>query len=366
MRLIGRIKGEKEAFTFHTFLKSEGIENSLESGKEDEFMIWIMNEDDADAAVRLLEAFQKDPEDPRFKKEPEKESELFPGKTDPSRLPGRRPMPVKATLTRLVILLCALLFFLNYVQLAQLSKQKSAARFFNFTPLFLNLAYDIPKNMPEILEFFQQHPTTTPEEFEKLSSGAAYKELEKNAGWGGLYEIVLKWPETKEELKESMFNKIREGQVWRLFTPCLLHGGLLHILFNMLWLWILGKQIEERIKIWQYVAITLIIGVVSNTAQYLMSGPLFIGYSGIICGLAGFIWMRQLRAPWEGYPLQRGTIIFLLVFIVGMFGIQLVSFFLVRYGIANFPMNIANTAHIVGGCTGLLLGRVPLFSKGSL
>ena len=128
----------------------------------------------------------------------------------------------------------------------------------------------------------------------------------------------------------------------------------------------LGTQIEARIKSWQYLLLTVLIGVISNTCQYLVSGPLFIGYSGIICGLAGFIWMRQKRAPWEGYPLHRSALVFLAIFIVGMFALQVVSFVLIRYNIANFPLNIANTAHLSGAISGLVLGRIPFFSKGNL
>ena len=141
---------------------------------------------------------------------------------------------------------------------------------------------------------------------------------------------------------------------------------LIHILFNMLWLWMLGRQVEERIKKWQYISVSLIIAIASNTAQYLMSGPLFIGYSGVICGLAGFIWMRQRKAPWEGYPLQKGTLIFLAVFILAMMGLQVASFVLIRFNIAEFDMNIANTAHIVGALTGIVLGRISFFSKGAV
>ena len=101
------------------------------------------------------------------------------------------------------------------------------------------------------------------------------------------------------------FEKIRQGEVWRLFTPCLLHFDFLHILFNMAWLWILGKQIEERIHWKKLGLLILIVGIVSNTAQYLVSGPSFLGFSGIVVGMAGFIWMRQRNAPWEGYPLSR-------------------------------------------------------------
>ncbi len=234
--------------------------------------------------------------------------------------------------------------------------------------LNLNLSYDAPSSFALLVDFFENYQMETPEELDKLPETAkeAYQKIDSIPVWTGLYGIVLDWPKTKQDLDAPMFVKLREGEVWRLFTPCLMHGGFLHILFNMLWLWMLGRQIEERIKKWQYLSITIIIGIVSNTLQYLMSGPLFIGYSGIVCGLAGFIWMRQKRAPWEGYPLQRGTIIFLGIFIFGMLALQVASFLLLRFNIQNFPMNIANTAHIAGALTGIVLGRIPIFSKGSV
>ena len=76
--------------------------------------------------------------------------------------------------------------------------------------------------------------------------------------------------------------------------------------------------------------------------------------------------MRQKKAPWEGYPLEQSTLIFLTVFVLGMAGIQITSFILLRFSIANFSINIANTAHIVGAITGIILGRIPFFSKGTI
>jgi len=374
MRLLGRIKGEKEAFTFHAFLQKEEIEGSFEPADgQDEFNIWIEQEDEVEKAQHWLQEFKKNPEDPRFNVEIHpidregiaKDPDIKPPAPMMVRRFARRP--ARAPFTRLVILICALLYFWNGYQLAHLAKEKSGARFFNLTPLFINLCYDVPITFPLLVKFFEEHPIETPKDLENLeTNNPDYKKIEETPTWAGLYQVVLDWPKANKDLDAPMFIKLRQGEVWRLITPCLLHGGFLHILFNMLWLWLLGRQIEERIKLWQYITITLIIGIVSNTAQYLVSGPLFIGYSGIITGLAGFIWMRQRMAPWEGYPLNRGTLIFLMVFIFGMLALQLVSFVMMRTGVVNFPMNIANTAHITGAMTGALLGRIPFLSRGKL
>src|SRR5262249_19576251 len=54
------------------------------------------------------------------------------------------------------------------------------------------------------------------------------------------------------------FPEIRAGEVWRLVTPIFLHGGLLHLLFNMLWLYQLGGQIETQ-ESSRYIAVMVLV-----------------------------------------------------------------------------------------------------------
>jgi GlpG protein len=131
----------------------------------------------------------------------------------------------------------------------------------------------------------------------------------------------------------------------------------------MIWLWVLGRPIEQRIGIAKTGLLTVIAGVSSNTIQYLVSGPFFIGYSGVIMALAGFIWMRERVAPWEGYPLNRTTILFLLLFIGSMFLLTFASFFFQLFTSVAFAPNIANTAHIAGALVGAFLGRFSFFAQ---
>jgi GlpG protein len=130
----------------------------------------------------------------------------------------------------------------------------------------------------------------------------------------------------------------------------------------MIWLWVLGRPIEERIGTLRTILFTLVLGISTNTIQYLISGPLFLGYSGVIMGLAGFTWMRGRVAPWEGYPLNRSTAIFLAVFVLAMFSLQMASFLIQLFTDLPFILNIANAAHIGGGIFGALLGRLSFFS----
>lgn len=360
MRLIGTVQGEERAFKFYSFLKQEEIECSydLVPSSEEVYEFWISHEDQIEAATHWLQEFEKNPDDSRFetKRHPIDTQGVAaePKEEEPIQLKAirmRQRMRPRMPLTRLIVLICALLYLWNGYQMQTIAKSEKKPEMYTLTPLMVDLSYDMP----------------TAENRKKLSAELFAEDKVGNpAVWDGIYGVLLEWPQSKGELGAPMFVQIRAGEVWRLVTPIFLHGGFLHILFNMLWLWMLGRQVEERIKKWQYISVSLIIAIVSNTAQYLMSGPLFIGYSGVICGLAGFIWMRQIRAPWEGYPLQKGTLIFLAVFILAMMGLQVASFVLIRFNIAEFDMNIANTAHIVGALTGIVLGRISFFSKGAV
>jgi GlpG protein len=131
----------------------------------------------------------------------------------------------------------------------------------------------------------------------------------------------------------------------------------------MAWVWILGRQIEQRLGVFRYLLLSLIIGVISNVVQYIMSGPVFLGYSGIVMGMVGFIWMRQKMAPWEGYPLQPVVVRFIVIYVAALLALELVSVALDFFHVTELYANIANTAHIVGGVTGILLARFPFFSR---
>lgn len=374
MRLIASFDEEKKAYALYSLLLKANIESVYEaledsSKKVVKYPVWIVKEEDIDQAIGIYEEFQKDPEKFSYQ-EMEEISSSEPVFQEPIRVQASShfvKIKNNAPLTRLVVLLCVLVFLWNGYQKTLLNKEDPALMgYFGLTTLTMNLMYDVPVVFEEMYQFFIQHPKLKIEEMDQWSPAIKqeFNQLDKRPFWKGIYDVVVDWPQSKNILEAPLFTKISQGELWRLFTPVLLHGNFLHILFNMLWLWLLGKEMELKVGKFRYVVLMLIIGVVSNTAQYLVSGPLFLGYSGIICGLGGFIWMRQKKAPWEGYVIPKGTLLFLFIFVIGMVVLQTIALVISKMHLGEFSVGkIGNTAHVMGLISGLLLGRIPLFYR---
>ena len=92
-------------------------------------------------------------------------------------------------------------------------------------------------------------------------------------------------------------------------------------------------------------ATTLISALLSGFMQHQFSGPWFGGLSGVVYALMGYVWLRGERDPQSGIYLQRGLILFSLVWLIaGWFDV--------------FGMAIANGAHVAGLATGLAMAFV--------
>jgi GlpG protein len=365
MRLIGTIDHEPEARRFSAYLKRQGIDCSADpsfdpSTNQFLYSIWIHNEDQiAEAAARFVQ-FQANPSDRQFDvpitDQIQTEEENPPPEALVEELPHK---PMRGT--SFFLALCAFVFLINLMQAFSLKKEGISENL--FTPIQMALLYDAPPAL-EAIEAVLEKTKIAPGQKIPPEVKQEIEVIESTPFWRGVYTwVLLKIKGENAGLAEGpLFMKIRQGEIWRLFSPAVLHSDILHILFNMLWLWMLGRQIEQRIGTFRYVLLTLILGIAANTTQYLMSGPFFLGYSGIVMGLAGFIWCREKIAPWEGYPLQRPVILFLILFVLAMFALQFGSFILLLFSDSNFTPNIANTAHIGGAIFGALLARLSFFS----
>lgn len=141
-----------------------------------------------------------------------------------------------------------------------------------------------------------------------------------------------------------------------LLTSLFLHGGLLHLIGNMWFLWLFGDNVEENLGAIRFIIFYLVVGVVASLIHiFTISGedlniPM-IGASGAISGLLG------------GYmvvaPRNRIRTFFILIFRPYFFYIPayfyIAIWFIYQLLYIGTPTSIAYMAHIGGFIAGLIL-----------
>lgn len=134
-----------------------------------------------------------------------------------------------------------------------------------------------------------------------------------------------------------------QGQIWRCFSPALIHFSFGHILMNILFFNYFSEQLEIFRGKYRLVSIILVTGIMSNFAQALFSGNCnFGGLSGVVSGIIGYCIMIS---PYPYCPeVFRSAISLCVVNII--------------FNIIAFYMNepVAFWAHGVGLISGIVLG----------
>ncbi len=145
-----------------------------------------------------------------------------------------------------------------------------------------------------------------------------------------------------------LLETLHEGQWWRLWTPIFLHFGILHLVFNGLWLWEFGRRIEVLQGAGRLLLLVLIIGLGSNCTQYFFAeNIIFGGMSGVVYGLVGYCWGWGLVRPQQDFGIPKVLIYMMLgLMVLALTGI----FSLFGFGA------VANAAHFSGFLLGLVVG----------
>lgn len=132
--------------------------------------------------------------------------------------------------------------------------------------------------------------------------------------------------------------------VWHSISPIFLHFSIEHLAFNCLSLWYLGSVLERHLPKVGYLLMIVVLALVSNYSQLLVSGPLFGGLSGMVYGLIGFAFCYQ---KWiKPLGIANG---FLYIAIAWMALGYTPFFAMVGLG------NMANTAHLSGLLAGVIV-----------
>lgn len=307
MRHIGNLPTEEQASVFEDFMLASEIRVKVDP-EDGEWAVWVIEEDQFDDARELLAQFREDPDNSRYnshsaaarqiRREEKKAAEQFKkNQIDVRTRWGRSRSGIKAGPATKALIGISILAGL----MAGLDPRDQSI-----------------------------YPWLTFTDFTQLRMSSTL----------GLEGIL-------------------SGEIWRIITPIFIHYDPLHILFNMMWMYQLGPQIESRIGSVRFLLLVLAVAAISNAGQFAWDrvatkGGLsqFGGMSGVVCGLFGYIWMKVRFEPQERYVMPLQTIRFMLIFLAlcvfGVFG------------------NIANGAHLVGLLVGVIFGYWNTFVRENL
>lgn len=321
MRLIGTVNSESDARRFGDFLVSAAMRNHVEQSTSGAWQIWVEHDDHVDQAVAQFHAYQANPNDPKYAE----------ADADARRI--RREEALAAERRRR--------------QFTDVRTSWSGARV-HPTPLSIVLLgvcvllglvtlLAPPEARHRVIAALVFQP---PEPIEALAMQAAENDAAPAIGKGHL---------------ATMFTSIGRGELWRLATPALLHGSVLHLAFNMLWLVSLGRAIEMRRGTGFFFSLVLASAVLSNTAEALWAvyglwNPagytLFLGFSGVNYALFGYAWLLGRLRPYEGIVVPQQTVGLMLGWLV--------------LCMINVIPNVANAAHVAGLAIGCAAAAWPV------
>jgi len=291
MRIIGHLPAEASAREFGDYLYAQGIGNRIEPARDGTWELWVEAEDQIATATVLLKEYQGNPGDPKYQQS--------------SRIAREKR------------------------EQEQQANEAAQKRFFDRRNLF-PLSWGVGVTTGILIAI--SVATALVSVFGGNSKPILWMFISEYDVEGGAMARLGGLPE------------IRHGELWRLLTPMFIHFGLLHLLFNMVWLLDLGTMIERRQSTRVLSALVLVIAALSNFGQYLWQGPGFGGMSGVVYGLIGYIWVRGKFDPASGLFLHSSTVTMAVIWFV---------LCLVRV----IP-NMANGAHGVGFAVGIAWGYV--------
>jgi rhomboid protease GluP len=131
------------------------------------------------------------------------------------------------------------------------------------------------------------------------------------------------------------------GQWWTIFTAIYLHGSILHILFNVLWIRQLGPAVEELYGPARMMVIFTVAGAAGFVVSNWIGHPFTIGASGAVFGLLGAI---------VAFGKKRGGTFGAMV--LRQYGYMALFIFILSF----FMRGVNNAAHAGGFAGGFLAG----------
>jgi GlpG protein len=332
MRLIGEINDHTLAERFASYLVTQGIPAKVDLVGDTKSEIWVHEEDQLKQAQQELASFLHNPGDPKFARSISHAQQILRQQEDKRKriqkkiIVGKRALHPHPRMTVVLIGICLLVgVFTNFG--AQYRGDLYKALVFVAVPSPESLAVvERAKGDPDDLG-----------------------------------------------LRTASLNR---GEYWRLVTPIFVHHGVFHFLFNMFWLFYLGKMIELRYGRTYFLVLIAASAAVSNFAQCTVpeqwdgSVPILLpppdwtllsrmgGFSGVVYALFGVIWIKSIFDPSSRLMLPSSTVALMLIWLV----------FCMLPGPENntltehlFGIRVANWAHAIGFLAGVVAGFLPVW-----
>lgn len=316
MRQIGTLQNGYHAKRFVDFLFTHRILAEIESESDGTQSVWVQDDDDLPAAREHLARFESNPDD----------SEYMGAASTAERLRAEADKAeAKARST--------------VADAARIGYERSAAPWGPVTMILVAICL-----LVEVL--FPRGVKNTTNILEQLSGPRQFLYIED--------VVRVQKARLLGEVPRTLA-EVRKGEVWRLVTPIFLHSNLLHLIFNLMWLWDLGRAMEGRFSSRYLLAFVMITAILSNLLQFFWAGPFFGGMSGVNYALFGFLWIRGKYGKdveWQLNPsIVTPMLIWYFVCLTGLLG------------------PVANAAHTGGLLAGMAWGfatskRWPWLQKG--
>lgn len=146
-----------------------------------------------------------------------------------------------------------------------------------------------------------------------------------------------------------------------LFTAVFSHGGFIHIISNMLFLWVFGRDIEDDLGHFEFLIFYLITGVISTSAfvyAFPESKIPLVGASGAIAGVLGIYFLR--------FPFARIQTMFIIIILIKFLPVPAFFFLGIWFAIQFYSCaanatagaagqgGVAWLSHIAGFVTGIV------------
>ncbi|MEM7478469.1 MAG: rhomboid family intramembrane serine protease [Planctomycetota bacterium] len=307
MRILTEIEGKSAAEKFVAYLLTTGIDTHIEKleSSDDQWEVWVREEDKLVQANEELEKFQKDPGAAKY--------EL-------------------ALMDAQQILLEREKAKAEYQKNLQKASKRSPAgpgiQGGRIPPLTLTLVI-ICIAIGVLSNFGRPAPGSLGAQIYQTFSFVSFKDF--------------------VESEEDPAASLKQGEIWRAITPCVLHGDIFHLAINMFVLVSFGRIVERWVDTPRFALLVLLLAVVPNLLQGLMpmslqGSPFFVGISGVTCGLVSYVWIRTSINPSHG--------------IMVPFPFIVITIGLIVVGLADIipDWKLADLAHLGGLLVGAAIG----------